>query len=68
MSKTIGIYVNTEQAMPEDMLRALTRFEFQCVLTSQKTTTTAAVKDFLLSEYGPEMADAFKPKFMVQDS
>ena len=61
----IGYLVNTEAEMSQEMMEALTRFEFQCVFTSVKVTTPETVREFLASEYTQELADSFQPEFMV---
>ena len=58
--------VNVDTKMSKAMREALTHFEFRCIGQRKKEATEDEVREFLRSEYSPQMARAFKPEYLYQ--
>ena len=62
----VSVYVNTDADLDQDMLEALTRFEFHCCMELRTETEPEEIAAFLADRYGNEMASRFKPEMMLR--
>ena len=62
----VSVYVNTDTNMDQDMLDALTRFEFHCCMALRTEADSEEISAFLSDNYGTEMAARFKPNMMFR--
>jgi len=63
---SLSIYLDTSR-VPVHMMHPLNRFELMCVMTGRKSCTDGDVRDFLRDEYGSDLANEFKPEYMLSD-
>ena len=58
-------FVNVDVKMSKKMLNALTMHEFYCIGHQIKSVTEQSVKEFLSDQYGADMAEVFKPEYLI---
>jgi len=59
--------VNTDVAMPQEMLEGLTAHETFCIMSKINAVTVDNVKSFLLAQYGEKLATQFKPEYLFSN-
>ena len=59
--------VNTDVAMPQEMLDGLTAHETFCIMSKINGVTVDHVKSFLSSHYGDELANQFKTEYLFSN-
>lgn len=62
----VSVYVDTDANIDQDMLEALTCFEFHCCMELRTEAQTDEISAFLADRYGNEMASRFKPEMMLR--
>ena len=61
----LSTVVNVDVPMSPEMLDALSIFETFCVAKRIESTSEAEAKDFILQKFGANLADEFRPEYLL---
>lgn len=61
----LSTVVNVETEMSEQMLDALSIFETTCVAKRIDVTSESDVKEFLRQKFSEELANQFRPEYLL---
>ena len=59
--------VNTDVAMPQEMLEGLTAHETFCIMSKINAVTVDNIKSFLSNHYDDKLANQFKPEYLFSN-